>query len=465
MFFTPSLQVDLLVIAVVGLFVGHSEFVYRNRRWSMLDPLNFFWAGALVIYVLQPLRFYNPLEQWYGEDGIIETLLVVLFGLVWVVLGYESRLASRVGRALPQLPERLVPNRMLVSCAVLIALGCAGWVLEFRSAGGIVSWAGQARGGTDYSAVSGYVRAMSSLLIAGIGLLALHVEMHRRGALLRVFAWAALALALLWMIYLGSRSRTILIVATGLLAWYLPRRKSPSFLLILPAFVALYVVTSFLAEYRLHFTNLSFNTERIDWNEAADLSLPTLFSSEDSQAVQRVSRGIEFSATAAVVDLVPDRVPFNLGMPLLEFFTRPIPRSLWPEKRYPHYEAFTPIYEVGQLTTYWVFDIETPVMAGPAFGFTGHWYAMGGLISLSLAGFVTGALFRAIRTGYYGMPCREGNTVLYLMLCPIGFGEAAGTPLFWLFSLPLLLAPVVLLTLFAKQRALIVQPARFRLAG
>ena len=122
-------------------------------------------------------------------------------------------------------------------------------------------------------------------------------------------------------------------------------------------------------------------------------------------------------------------------------------------KRYPQYEAFTPIYQMEDLSRYWVPNVTTPILAGPAFGYIGHWYAVGGAVALVFAGLFTGGLFRAVRTILNRPEKREGDLVLYmLVIVPIGFGEAASTPLFWILTLPPMLMPLLVLVYLARRR-------------
>jgi hypothetical protein len=105
------------------------------------------------------------------------------------------------------------------------------------------------------------------------------------------------------------------------------------------------------------------------------------------------------------------------------------------------------------LSRYWVPYPTTPILAGPAFGYIGHWYAVGGAVALVFAGLFTGGLFRTIRTIFNRPEKREGDLVLYmLVIVPIGFGEAASTPLFWIFNLPLMLMPLLVLLYLTRRR-------------
>lgn len=450
MIFTPSPLIDLFIILIMLISILHVRFLYHRKRWVIFDPLNFFWAGVVVIYIKQPIEMYGSLIYWYGQDVILETLFWISFGLVFIIIGYESKWGVRWGNRIPPLPHQLSPKALFITSLVLIIAGLYGWNVLFDSAGGLTAWAATARGGTDYENLSGYSQVLSGLLSIGVGLLVLHVEMHRVQPPLRILAWILLGVLFLWMFYIGSRSRIIMTVATALMSWYLPRRKNPSLFLLVPIFLMLIVSTNFLANYRGYFTDLSFNLDKMDSSEVAYDILPGFVTGKNKNTVLE-SKGSEFSCTAAVIDLVPSEVSYNYGYALLEFIARPIPRAVWPDKRYPHYEAFTPIYEKAHLTDTW-YPSTVPILVGPAFGYIGHWYAIGGPVALILVGFLTGGLFRLIRS-IYDRPARnQGDLVLYIMLAPIGFGEAAATPLFWIFSLPFMLIPLIAFIYFSRKK-------------
>jgi len=451
--FTPSIVVDVLLLMIAGIMVGHALTLKLRRRFVVFDLLNMFWAGAIILYLYQPIVFFDYFVAWYGQDVLEETLLWVLLGLSFVVIGYEGRWGVRWGKMVPALPQHLSGQGLFGAALSLIALGLYGYSVEFASAGGIERWASVARGGTDWDKVSGYAAILTSLLPAGVGLLVLHVEMHRATPLKRSLAWFVFALMLLWFLYLGTRNRTVVMVMTALMAHYLPRRKNPRPLLLVAVFLALFATSNFLGQYRQNFFNLSFNFENINWDEAIAQSLAGILPGTQVKNKASVSKGIEFGCTMAAVKLVPNKIPFNYGYSELEFLTRIVPRSIWPEKRYPHYEAFTPIYQMEDLSQYWVPYATTPILAGPSFGYIGHWYAVGGAVALVFAGLFTGGLFRAIRTIFNRPEKREGDLVLYmLVIVPIGFGEAASTPLFWILTLPPMLMPLLVLVYLARRR-------------
>jgi len=329
----------------------------------------------------------------------------------------------------------------------LLGIGLLGYTIQFASAGGVGEWLSVGRGGTDWAHLSGYTTWLADLVPLGVTVSLFHIAFHKVGAFKKTLTVLLGGLMLLWFLYLGTRSRTIGFSVVLLSAYYLPKRKNTPVRALVPLFGIMLLVTSFLGEYRGSFTDLSFHLDNVDWQEAKGTTVPSMFlSTRDREALSpKTSRGEELSCVMAVVDLVPKKIDYNYGYALLEFLTRPIPRSLWPDKRYPYYEAFTPIFQAAGLSSHWVPYAHKPILVGPAFTFVGHWYAIGGPIALILAGFLTGALFRCIRCIFDRRPGSEGDVLLYVMLLMIGFSEAASTPLFFLFGLPFHLIPVLLL--------------------
>jgi hypothetical protein len=338
---------------------------------------------------------------------------------------------------------------MFWTAVVLIALGMAGYAYVFASAGGLETWLQTGRGGTDYQNTSAYITQLTDVLPVGVTVLLFHVSLHRVTRLKRILTWAGAAMMLVWFVYLGTRSRTIAFTMVLLGAYYLPKRKAPSVRLLIPAGLALLVVTNFQAHYRDRFRNLSI-FEDVDLAEAAAVSLPPLLGGSESEAARRVSTGIEFNCVAAVVELVPDFIPYNLGYPELELMTRVVPRSVWPDKIYPTYQAYTPIFRMANLSNTVIPTAREELLMGPSFTFVGHWYSVGGPLAVALAGFFTGAALRALRVLHDRRPGSQGDLLLFASLIPLGFGEVSGTPLFFIFSLPFTLGPVLMLLAICK---------------
>ncbi|MBM4147418.1 MAG: hypothetical protein FJ224_00010 [Lentisphaerae bacterium] len=439
-----SVMLEMAVFGIVLLMAAHAIHQSHFRRWLAISPLNAFWAGVIVCYVIQPLIYGNVFSDWHGRAVVERSLWWILVSLACVVAGYESRIGAALGARLPRLPERLSGNRMFIAACTLIAVGLAGYAYVIASAGGLRQWLSVARGGTDWGSVSSYVAGLINLVPLGVGLFLFRVELGHGKPLERYAMWGAACLVLLWFAYLGSRSRIIEFGIVMLGAFYLPRHRNPPGWLLAAAFVALFILSGFLGAYRENFTNLSFNLDQVSWEEAGAEVLPGRIEDARSREGRGVSRGIEFNCVATIVKLVPDRVPYNRGYSLLEFLTRPIPRAIWPDKRYPALEAAYPILKQGRLSTTLVKTSKRPLLMGPSFTFAGHWYAAGGPALLMVAGFLTGCMLKMIAAIYERLPRHEGDTILFAHLVMIGFKEAAATPLVWVFGLNSQVIPLVI---------------------
>ena len=436
---TPSIIADLLLLGILGLISGHGYYLYRQRRWLLFDPLNLFWGGVLVCYVEQPISHAATFIGWHGEELFCRTLFWVLIGLVCVVVGYEIRWGGVFARKLPKMPEKMWAWRVSVLACVLILLGLASYAYDMHAVGGAQVWLSVGRGGTDIEGSSAYFRELQHFLPVGIIVLLFAAEMSPSNFLHRLVAWSAGILMWMWFVYLGTRSRTIMFGVVLMAAWYLPRRKNPPVLLLAPLFVGLWLLVNFQATYRNQFTNLSFNLHSVDWSEFQGAILPSWLGGAENTAKEEVSGGLEFNCVMTVVKLVPDLIPYNYGYGHLEVFTRPIPRAIWPGKRYPHLEALQGVFREGGLTesTGGFSDL----LAGPALTFAGDWYYVWGPLGLILGGLLTGIIFRTIREYYESSRHSLATTLVYLQLLTVGFNEAAATPLYWLITLspPLLL--------------------------
>lgn len=441
MIITPSPLADILIICILGLIAIHSLKLKNQWRWMLLDPLNMFWAGVLVVYVLQPISYAKTFIGWHQDGVFEETLFWILFGLVFVIIGYDYPIGHIRERLVPRCPVKFIPVRLAMGGYVLIALGVIGYLYQFDSAGGLYKWLAVGRGGTDWENVSGYLAALADLLPIGVLVLLFHVEMHNVTKTKRIIIWLLGGLLLLWFIYLGSRSRTIMFVLVLLSAFFLPKRKNPPTWLALTVFMLLAVLVNFQALYRESFTNLSLNFDTIDIEEAYRRTAPGFLGGDLHTQNKEVSGGSEFNCVMSVVELVPEKVPFNYGYGHLEIFTRIIPRAIWPDKVYPAMESVQGVLREGRLSSATVRS--TNLLMGPAFTFAGHWYYVGGAFGLAFGGLLTGLMLRLIRHIYDREFPSEGDIIIYSTLMTIGFGEAAGTPLLFLTSIPILLIPLV----------------------
>ena len=443
---------SLLLMAIISL---HATYLIKKRRFLLFDPLNMFWAGFLVVYVMQSLELSTEISEKYTRDVIMQTLLWCAVSAVCVIAGYESGLGKRVSTYVPRMPSEPVRSRFLVIAAGIFLAAVLGIATKVSGAGGLDAWASVGRGGQVYAGLSPILNIIIQFelfLHYGAILLLFYAYMYPVPRFTKTLIWSAVIFTVLYFFYVGTRSRTIIMAAGILGATHLPRRKNPSLALVLPAVFAVLCVVPLLAAYRGHFTGLSFNLDKIDFNEAVEVATPNFLKSKD-QVVQQESTplsGQEINCTLAIFNLVPDKFDYNYGYPLLQIFTQPIPRGYWyGGKIYPMLESFTPIMAEANLSQAWNYTGRVPFLMGPAFGFVGYWWAAGGPIALILASFVTGILFRTLRNIYEREPGNKGDMMLMMMLAPLGFFEAASVPLFFLVNQPIQFIGIILAVRFS----------------
>lgn len=449
MLFTPSIIDDLLIIAIAGTMALHSLRLASQRRWLAFDPLNFFWLFAFSTYVMQPIMFHNSLVEWNGQNMVTLALFYSFLAMVAVAVGYELATGVRLGLKLPVFPLRLNPVRFRNVGIVLIFLGLIGYAYLIASAGSLRAWLSVARGGTDYEAINAWYGQLAFFLPLGIILLNFHVEMHPEPQVFRFSVWALAVLNLLFMLYLGTRSRLISSSVMLMAAYYLPRRRNPPLALLVVMGLTLYIVANFQLYYRDKFTNLSLNIDQIDMQEARERIAPEFLGGNTAAREKDYNPAGEFNLVVTTIDLVPRDVPFNYGYGFLEIFTRPIPRAIWPDKRYPGVEAYQGVLRsLGNPSPATVRD--TDLIMGPAFTFVGCWYYAGGLLAVIVAGILTGMFLRLIRTIYDRDPSNESNILFYSQVAMIGASEAI-SPLGWIFWFPFAIIPLLIFFRICRQ--------------
>ena len=455
MFLTPSPLADILLLCIVGVMVAHSLYQIRRGRFMMMDPLNAFWGGCLVVYFIQPISFYSTVHSWRAEGIIEETLFWIFVAMISVVIGYELPVGIKVGSRLPTLPARLNPSKLVFAAIILLGLSFLAMWYQASLAGGWSFWISNVRGAAPMA--TSYITDFQGLLPVGVLLLFFADQLYgdtrtfRRGAV-----WALMWLTWLWFVYIGSRSRTVVCMIFIVAAYYLPRKKNPPLRLIIPTMVALFFLANFMAFFRGNFTDLSLHFEKLQWTDVKVKIFGAFLPNDPDVRLAKsdamVSGGLEFNVVAATVELVPSRIGYNYGYGLLELFTRPIPHSWWPDKRYPRMEAYTPILFQGSLGGSWSTDTYLPILAGPSFTLVGFSYAAGGPIGTIFFGIISGVIFRIFRTFYDRDPNNQSHMIVYILLLQIGFGEACAEPFYWPIRLWAVFLPLILFLYLCQDR-------------
>jgi hypothetical protein len=452
MIFTGSFLLELLLLLTVAVVGIHVLIERRRNHWQLIDPLNIMFGVFIIIYVFEPIAYFDALRSAYGETTLLRTQCYVIWAMICLTVGYHLPVSRRIGLALPSMPSRLRPELLHASGFAMIIIGLLGYAYSISSVGSISEWLSVGRGGTDYMSISGYGYMLESFLPIGVVLLALGVELNPTPIGFRVFIWILCGLQWLWFVYLGSRGRTILFLMTCAAIFFLPRRKNPPLWATAIVAAALFLLASFQAHYRGQFTGLSFHFDELSWSEVRARILPVTLGGTLGENNGASLGDLEYNCIAAVVDCVPEYVPYNYGGTLLELLTHGVPRAVWPEKRYPLFEYQTPIMEMRDLSRNWSFTPTSAYLSGPSFTFVGYWFHAGGAIGLFLGGLFTGSMMRWIRMYHDREPGSHGNLVFYLILLPIAFSDAATNPFWWVFSMAISILPLIIFLFWARVR-------------
>jgi hypothetical protein len=446
----PSLTTAyLLAFGLVALVIGHGLWLASRKRWHLLDPLNFFWAGMLTIFVSQVFSDGATLLAWHGAEEIERTLLAAIFLSAFAIVGYESSIGFRHGLQLPAIATRMLPQRLYVLAWIIIGLAMCGYGLLFYRVGGIDEFLAVGRGWAEPVRdlpIPAFLQTLTLQLPAalpiGCLLLVLHAEIFHRPPLTRLVAWIFMGALWLWFLYLGSRSRLVFTTLAALAAFFLPRRKSPPLVLGVAVFAALMLLTAFQQHFRHRFVNLSFNIAEETEGEMLETILPSFMLPDEVREERLISAGTELNCVITVLKLVPGEVPYNYGYGFLELITRWIPRAIWPSKFWPHTESMQGVLAKGGLSFH--VDEGTGLLTGPAFTIVGYWFNAGGWIGLAIGGWLGGWLTRVLRTIMDRSTLHHAFLVLYPPLMGLPFLDVASTPFYWVYFVPFTLGPAVL---------------------
>lgn len=454
MFLTQSFFGDILLIILISMIGLHTYYLFKKKRWFALDPLNAFWAGIFICYVYQSISGSSVLIAWHNEGVFIETLLATIFGVAFVLLGYESKSGAYLAKKIPQPPARLSSPKLLLASLVAIAVGFLGYAYVISMSGGMSYWLSIGRGGTDYELVKGYIPEFTQALPAGVALLLFWANLKKVPVQGKILAWVAGVAMCWWFLYLGTRSRLIGFTIVMLAAYYLPRRRNPHLALLFVIMLALQVIVDFQANYRSNFINLSFNFDQIDKDLMWKRILPSFMGGDKELKQSEINTGSELNCAMAVIELVPDKVSYNYGYGFLQIFTNPIPQAVWPSKIYPHLESVQGVLREGGLSMSVNAGVKNQsLLMGPAFSFTGSWFYVGGYIGLMIGGSFVGIMLRTIRKYYDFGRRNQGMIIIYPFLVVIGFIEASATPVYWIYSLPFVIILYIVILFLCAEKA------------
>ena len=387
-------MIEILLLAIVAIPVYSLYADHRARGWYFFNPINSFWIAYLYAGAVQPFLARDKWIAFYDEATFTSTLgMFVVLGLA-IHLGYNAALGTRLERKIPAFP--IPSSRKVFWCgAFLLGVGLLGYLIVIQASGGWARWGSNPRDYTNFK-LSGYVYNLPRVATLGIMVLLCHA-FSRPSALFYRLAVVALGLLnLSWQVYSGTREGTIMMLIILVGSIYGAQNRNPSWPAIGLLVATAFFVFGFIPTYRRQFRKLSFNiteTPRQVINNSFDF-----YTNPDGAKGTQADDGkpdlwSDFGMAISVGYYVPSRLDYDYGQMLLEIFTRPIPRALWPDKNYPEGEAWDRFHRVSGIS-----DITNLVglRSGPSPTMVGKYFYIGGWLGLLLGGAFSGILLRAV---------------------------------------------------------------------
>jgi O-antigen polysaccharide polymerase Wzy len=336
-----STTVQAVLVCAIGAVVL-APLVWRasRHRFDLFEPIVIFAVAYGVMFVVRPAAMIIRDERFFfGTRHTIDVsdttgamLFLALVGAVAFVIGYEL-VVRRSSAARRPSRDRYVDQRAAVAmCLVVAAVAIGSFIVFLATADGIETMRVIIRGDTselkqEIKGTSTYLwLAWFSLAPAAVVLFAL--GLHRRNAV--VVGLSAFLSVLLLLVAVPAGSRIILLPFLGALfvLYYLRRLTRPHVLLVVLVAVAALVGSTILRDVRNRETRGESIMESV-MNVATQPGwiYDPILSGPDTEMAP---------ALAAALKFIPSSLSYAYGGNLLQdLVTRPVPRTLWPDKPLP----------------------------------------------------------------------------------------------------------------------------------
>ena len=428
----------LLLAAIAAVLVAPLVVRVATGTFDMFEPLVWLNVALAVMFFAHPVALlaYDTLHDWHDSYSVDATfnraLVVVLVGILAMYAGYFSRLAGRVGRAAPPLPDDSDADVVQRLAWILIALGVTGYVVYAIGAGaspGALIFGGAGLGDASrasaYLYMAPYLTVPASLLLIRSGMLTQQLRRIVTGVVVAVLLLLSIA---------PSGQRLNLLLLIGALAIYPMVRtgwRPRPWLAVIVAVAGLTLIISM--------RDLASRADAPALGESVRVTVQ-----EPGPALREFITGPDtemFSALAVELQVLPSQLGYHPGFTVTSLLAQPVPRQLWPGK-----PRFANTYLNGYLL-----DVEQGE-AGAAYSVVGELYYDLGLVTVVLGMFVVGALFRALWE--YRLANRANDMVAMLFAAALPYavvlmrGNFADSLARSLFTV----VPIVIVALLAARR-------------
>jgi len=389
----PISPIELAVIlGLIGLMGLESLIALRSRSWVQVYRPTLFVAVVLAFYALVgPLRAIlstGEAANFVGTTGTIYRGLDHRSFLIWGWLGalvfYGSLLIGfyltkpKIKPFMAMKAANLSRIRLFGSCLCWFGLAMylipnGGRVISllnpFDPQGFSTSQFGFS--GFNVGAFENYFQLSINFLIPGI-LIQFTAWLRQRKNLASILAWTLLAL----LIFLSEsfRYRILLLVIPMLLLWMFYNKQRPKLVFLLMFMVAFVALNGVIGLSRTSIRGL-------DLSRLSEETPVSIFNSSFEEA------GVFFT-TSAVIESVPEQIPFVGFKPFSTALLQPLPRKIFPNK------------PSGEYSNHLREQIYQSKVSFTAYLNYAEYYIIGGWLSLVAISIFLGVLLRRLWTWF-----------------------------------------------------------------
>ena len=353
---------------IVALVVGAIVL----KRLDPFAPIWLFLAGYFQLYVVQATSYRDYSLRIRGIDLVTLANQRAFWALLWFLFVYFFGFGRLVARRLPSAPTNWSTGLVLALAPPLIIWGlvCSGISLSGRSEPKSVT------------AEENLLRQFPALMLVGGVLLIVCGRRLSRPNLMFTLSGLAVTFgySVIWM-FNGKRSHALFGVLTSVCAYYVPRGKKPSLVVLGITGLASAMAVSLALGWRnnsnyersfpgfLHYVS-EFNVEKVLVN--LNMRERSEADPNDKDYVSKETE--EYCTYLLILDTVPEKTDFDYGESYLRLFSTFIPRILWADK---------PIFGREKWIAAWIAGSEfhrDENFTGPAIGILGAAQLNGGAI-------------------------------------------------------------------------------------
>ncbi len=376
-FFVFGTALVMLVYILSHIFI---------RQFDPFAPVWLFLVGYVQVYVIQAFSYHDWAIAVRGKDLVTAANFRALWSLVWFLTVYHLGIGRRIAPVLPQPPRGWSPTLVAVISPPLILWGlyCAGVMIkEGAQASNLIS--------AEESLFRSFpfVMMVAAILLIVTG----RSPTSPRPLFLGAGILVAAGYVAIWM-FNGKRSHSLIGVLATVCAFYISRRKRPSWpVLIATSFAGALVVAIAIgwrnnSDYELSMAG--FTQYLSEFKVARILESLNIEDSESDQA-DKTYETMEYGGFLLMMDTVPDKSGHDYGANYLRTFSWLIPRILWPDK---------PLFGREQWVAAWMAGSELERdedFTSPAIGILGATQLNGGALGTLI---VLGCIAIMLRASY-----------------------------------------------------------------